>query len=195
MIERERIGIQFNLPEGLVLEGQITEYTRLGIIADPVHINAFFQKKELKRLEKEESRKIEILKAAIRKYLSKSSYTNIYTYLDATSVEHERHKLMQGELAESINISHFKDTTSILANVESRLQSRGVRKILKKDKLMTVMDKLFCFVANRDFATDQQLTLYIAYENHEDWYSDKDIINMSIRLDTDKDYGPLTIPV
>ena len=48
---------------------------------------------------------------------------------------------------------------------------------------MLIMDKLFNFVANRDFELEQKLTLEIAYEDKDEWDADRDNFNVSIQLE------------
>ncbi|MEL6941516.1 MAG: hypothetical protein AAFO82_02520 [Bacteroidota bacterium] len=45
------------------------------------------------------------------------------------------------------------------------------------------MNKIFSFVANRDFELEQKLTLEIGYEDKEEWGADRDNLNISIQLE------------
>ena len=183
MEEQEWIGIQFNLDRDMELKSWLEKYKNQGIKTDGEHITIKFGKNELKKLKEEESMKINLMKSAIRKCLKRSDYTNIYTYFDAESVNKYKPQLLNGEFKERIRIDELKNKDSILSNYDTKIESSSIRRILRKNKLMLIMDKLFNFVANRDFELEQKLTLEIAYEDKEEWGADRDNLNVSIQLE------------
>jgi len=183
MADKEWIGIQFNFDEKAGLKDWIKKYESIGIQSDGEHITIEFGNNELKRLGSEQSAKIEILKSAVKKFLKKSDYTNIYTYLNADDLRNKKTDLLKGQLSTPIRVSEFQDPKSIVSNYKSKLDSVKVEKILKKDKLMIVMDEIFNFVVNRDFEKNQQLTLDLSFEYREEWGGYRDNLNMSIQLE------------
>ena len=183
MADKEWIGIQFNFDEKAGLKDWIKKYESIGIQSDGEHITIEFGNNELKRLGSEQSAKIEILKSAVKKFLKKSDYTNIYTYLNADDLRNKKTDLLKGQLSTPIRVSEFQDPKSIVSNYKSKLDSVKVEKILKKDKLMIVMDEIFNFVVNRDFEKNQQLTLDLSFEYREEWGGYRDNLNISIQLE------------
>lgn len=183
MAEKEWIGVQFNFDKKVGLGDWIKRYESIGIKSDEEHITVEFGNNELKRLGSEESKKVEILKTAIRKFLKDSDYTNIYTYLNADDLKGQKPELLKGEFSSPIRITEFQDPKSILSNYESALNSGKVKKILMKDRLMVAMDDIFNFIIDRGFETHQELTLDLSYEDKEEFGSARDNLNMSIQLE------------
>lgn len=182
MIKKEWVGVQFNFDEKVGLKEWIKKYESIGILSDEEHITIEFGNNELKRLGSGQSKKVEILKKAIRKFLKNSDYTNIYTYLNADDLQSKKSDLLKGKFSAPIRIAEFQYPKSILSNYKSNLDSVEVAKILKKDKLMIVMDEIFNFVVDRDFEKDQHLTLDLRFEDKEEWGAVRDNLNMSIQL-------------
>lgn len=183
MIEQEWLGIQFNLDKDMELKKWLEKYKSSGVKTDGEHITVNFGKNELKKLENEESRKIKLITTAIKMCLKRSDYTNIYTYLDADELEEQKPELLKGEFDKPIRITEFTETNSILANYDSKLESGQIRRILRKDKMMIAMNRIFNFVVDRDFETEQKLTLDLRYEDKDEWGGDRDNINVSIQLE------------
>ncbi len=183
MNEQEWIGIQFNLDKDMGLKKWLEKFKNVGIKTDGEHITLSFGNNELKRLENDDSRKIEIIKTAIKMCLKRSEYTNIYTYLDADELQKQKSELLKGELAEPIRITEFKETKSILANYDTQLESGQVRRVLRKNKMMIAMNRIFNYVVEREFEKEQKLTLDLRYEDKEEWGSDRDNLNVSIQLE------------
>lgn len=183
MAEKEWVGIQFNFDKKAGLKEWIKRYESIGIESDEEHITVEFGNNELKRLGSEKSKKVEILKNTIGKFLKYSDYTNIYTYLNADDLKGQKTELLKGEFSSPIKVTEFQDPKSILSNYESALNSGKVKKILIKDRLMIIMDEIFNFIVDRDFETQQKLTLELSYEDKEEFGSIRDILNMSIQLE------------
>jgi predicted lipase len=183
MEDKEWVGIQFNLDRDMELKSWLEKYKNLGIKTDGEHITINFGKNELKNFKDEDSIKTNLIKSALRKCLKRSSYTNIYTYLDADSLNKYKTQLLNGEFKEQIRVDEINNMDSILSNYDTKIESPAIRKILRKNKLMLVMDKIFYFIANRDFELEQKLTLEIAYEDKEEWGVDRDSLNVSIQLE------------
>jgi hypothetical protein len=183
MNEQEWIGIQFNLDKDMGLKKWLEKYMSSGIKTDGEHITVSFGRNELKRIGTEDSRKIGLIKSAIKMCLKRSDYTNIYTYLDAEELHSQKPKLLNEEFNEPIRITEFKESKSILANYDTKLESGQVKKILRKSKLMIAMDEIFNFVVDRDFEKEQLLTLDLRYEDKEEWGADRDNLNVSIQLE------------
>jgi hypothetical protein len=157
MAEKEWIGVQFNFDQKSGLKDWIKKYESIGVKSDEEHITVEFGNNELKRLGSEKSKKVEILKIAIGKFLKDSDYTNIYTYLNADDLKGQKSELLKGEFSSPIRVTEFQDSKSILSNYESALNSGKVKKILAKDRLMIAMDEIFNFIVDRGFETDQEL--------------------------------------
>jgi hypothetical protein len=183
MAEKEWIGIQFNFDEKAGLKDWIKKYESIGMKSDEEHITVEFGNNELKRLGSEKTKKVEILKNAVKKFLKNSDYTNVYTYLNADDLRNKKSDLLKGQFSTPIRISEFQNPKSIVSNYKSKLDSVKVEKILKKDKLMIAMDEIFNFVVARDFEKDQQLTLDLSFQDREEWGGDRDNLNMSIQLE------------
>jgi len=183
MAEKEWIGIQFNFDEKAELKDWIKKYESIGMKSDEEHITVEFGNNELKRLGSEKTKKVEILKNAVKKFLKNSDYTNVYTYLNADDLRNKKSDLLKGQFSTPIRISEFQNPKSIVSNYKSKLDSVKVEKILKKNKLMIAMDEIFNFVVARDFEKDQQLTLDLSFQDREEWGGDRDNLNMSIQLE------------
>ena len=135
------------------------------------------------KIEGGESRKIELIKKAIKMCLKRSDYTNIYTYLNADELHKHKSELLTGKFNTPIRITEFKEEKTILANYNLELESGQIKKILKKNKMMIAMNKIFEFVVDRDFEEEQKLTLDLRYEDKEEWGTDRDNLNISIQLE------------
>jgi len=182
MAEKEWIGIQFNFEEKAGLKEWIKRYESMGMESDEEHITVGFGSNELKRMGSEKPRKVEIMKAAIGEFLKYSDYTNIYTYLNADDLKGQKTELLKGEFSNPIKVTEFQDRKSIKSSFESVLKSGKVKKILGKNKLMTVMDDMFSFVVDRGFETRQRLTLELSFEDKEGFGTISDNLNMSVQL-------------
>jgi len=183
MEEQEWIGIQFNLDKDMDLKSWLGRYINQGIKTDGEHITIKFGKNELKKLKEGDSMKINLMKSAIRKCLKSSDYTNIYAYFNAESASKHKSTLLNGEFKERIKVNDLKNKDSILLNYDTKIESPSIRKILRKNKLMLIMDEIFRFVLNRKFELEQKLTLEIGYEDKEEWGADRDNLNVSIQLE------------
>jgi len=108
MAEKEWIGIQFNFDEKTGLKDWIKKYESIGIQSDGEHITVEFGNNELKRLGSEQSEKIEIIKNAVKKFLKKSDYTNIYTYLNADDLRDKKSDLLKGTFLLQLEYLNFR---------------------------------------------------------------------------------------
>lgn len=183
MNDQEWIGVQFNFDQPTKLKSSLQKYKNQGIATGMDHITFYFGKNELKKFDKDTSIKFKLLKTAIQQYLQMSSYTNIYTFINAESASKHKYALLDGEFRQSIRVSDIKDKASILKNYESKIESTQLRKILRKDRIMSVMDKIFNFIITREFELQQKLTLEISYEDKDEFGTDRDNLNVSIQLE------------
>lgn len=177
---RKSIGIQFNLDKGNSLKPWISRYEGKDIVADAEHIKIEFGSKELKSLNVDDSFKMKLVRFAVRKYLAESSYSCIYTYIDASKIDQQ----LLGRIPENrIEVKNIQDKEMILGNYDVEFVPVEIHKVLKKSKLMVLMNSIFEFMAKRDFELDQELSLDIEYQNKNEWGMDKDLLRVSVQLE------------
>ena len=183
-IGQEKIGIQFNFKESKRLSRNLNKKD-FEITSD--HIDVLFSKKELKRINSDYSRKLNPILFFLNKCLHDSSYTNIYTYLDANKLQKIKPKLLENEFNdERIRITKIVNKNSFIENFENHINSPKLLNLIKKHPLMVLMDKIVQQLVQRDFALNQKLTLEVGFEDKNEWGTDRDNINISIQFDEEK---------
>jgi hypothetical protein len=186
IVNKQRIGIQFNIDDSnFNLKKTITQ-TDVEITSD--HINIFFTKKELKKIDpkKDSNGKISLMRSYLRKFLEHSSYTNIYTSIDAKKLSNIKDQLLDHYFTsqnKSIRIEKVSQKNSFIENFEEHIDKVKVINLVKTNPIIKVIDTIYREVHNRNYALDQELSIELLYEDKEEWGLDFDALNLSIQVE------------
>ena len=183
-MEKEWVGIQFNLIDDTNIKLR-PSLEAMGIETDGSHVSINFSRKELKKMDiKKQSEKLRIAIAIIKKHLTNSDYTNIYTRFDANKLRNIKEDLQQGIFKdERIRVEEIRDKKNFINNFSHLITHQSVLNLVKKHPLMKFMNELLKEVTARDYALEQELALSLGYEDKEDWDADRDNLEISIQLE------------
>jgi len=185
LMEQEWIGIQFNLVDDGIIKGR-ERLKAMGVEITSDHITIKFTKKELKRFDVNKgSEKLRIIRTFLKKYLERSDYTNIYTYLDADKLSKRKSIIQQTDFKQGriILLENLKDKHSLISNFKTILSQQSVINLIEKNPLLKFMDAILLSLVNRDFALEQKLTLELAYDDKDEWGTDRDNLKVAIQLE------------
>lgn len=186
MEKQEWVGIQFNLDRDMKLKSWLEKYKKQGIETDGEHIRIEFGKNELKRLKDGGSSKVYLIESVIRKCLEKSSYTNIYCYINVENIAQPNLELLRDEFKEPVRVVDSINKDSILSNFSKKTDFLPVYKTIKRSLLTIIMDKIFKLIVNRDFGLEQKLALEVSFEDKLEWDADSDELKVSIQLELEE---------
>lgn len=196
-MDKIRIGIQFNFdpPHDNISVKQTRLFTALDMKSDGWHIDTYFKKKELKRFDpkKAEPEKLSMMKRLIKRYAPYSSYTNIYTLIEAGRLSNVKSDLLETDFQEDcirITPTNKKD---LLSNLNTKITNPSFIKFLKRSSVVKIMNSLYLEVANREVALEQKMTIDIDYEDGGNEF-DSDTINIGIQLEMPEKMNTPSIP-
>lgn len=185
-MRNEWIGLQFNFDKNVGLKNWIEENRIKGVETDGEHISVEFSKIEFLNQIGNYRKKIDLIKMALENFSKDSDYTNIYYYVNADNLKGAKKSLLEGELEKSIKVEEIIDTSSFIENFKTVLKSKKAIQTIERNNLMDGMDDVLELLANRSFATDQELTLQLDFESKEEWGTEEDNFNISIQLEKEE---------
>ena len=150
IVNKERIGIQFNFDEQDV---DLFDFTtkRKDVEIQDQHLDLYFSRKELKKLNMEEllRGRINFALNILAKRLIYSSYSNIYTHINASKLSKEKTYLKE-EVFENdqINVTKIIDRKSYFRNFEGVIGSTKMLNLIRKNSKMKIMDEFLQGVTN-----------------------------------------------
>ncbi|MEN0050617.1 MAG: hypothetical protein AAF806_26365 [Bacteroidota bacterium] len=189
IVNKERIGIQFNFDE---YDVDLFDFTtkRKDVEIQDQHLDLYFSRKELKKLNMEELRRgrINFALNILSKKLRYSSYSNIYTHVNTSKLSNDKPYLKEKVFENNqINVTKIIDPECYVRNFEGIIESTKVLNLIRKNPKMKIMDEFLKEVTNSKILDTHDFRLQVLYNDKEEWGMDHDDLSVCILVEEKED--------
>lgn len=183
MIFDQAIKIQFNFREAAA-EDRFAE-KEFGLLPSRDFVEFPFHNGDLMALRKEEgvTRKMRSIQDVLKEFLEHSFSTTIFSNLSAPKLKPQRSYLSKRIFKEPLFIQPPTDWEWFVENFRAKVRSKTVIRTLEESPEVGGMDYILRFLAERDFAPEQELSLELDYLYQDDGTVDFDELFLAIHID------------